>query len=420
MTTSTSERPTPQVGDVCASRDEMRALPLGSTITSIRSGTVMTRTSDGYLITKKGTNAPTRVREGDPRLIHGLNPGLWRVTTVEAPTEAVAAGPVDYNEETPCLIETLMQFKMRWRSMISAQASYSGVEDRTMDAAFIRLRVPPMDVLALSPGMPINLYDQRLMRRLPAYSVVAVGDPRDRATFGMWGVPSPNSTIDYLTRLAGAVGANRERCGWVESIPGVPRAPWVDEVGGLTSGAEIAAFKDSAWGVGWEVKEERDWCAEYEAAMRRSGVYADPNRVPQMITAEQVKALPVGAIVKYEGRFGQMRFYRRDDASTNPAGTVGIAGNVDGHWALMTELLWDAQHEAARLAIPVTGAEDLDMMPLGSVMRTSPTARRRWTKTIFGTGQHKYWTDGEAHYNSTDFDFDDGAGYVITEIGAGQ
>lgn len=348
----------PRTGDTIVARPQFGVLPVGSIITSSSGRTALTRTEDGY-----------RSQNGNAKDMTTLRLNYYRVTHV--PGEQV-----DESEET--MLEssaptmTLDQFKQRFRTLIVAASNYNGISPTVTQRALRRMEVPEYDP---QPGMYVCYRDSELYNSLPDGTVLTFGeDPADYLNYAVY-IRRNGS----LTKCLGGWRDNGSDAFFtyrVLQVPGVE--PGVLAAAGSESELEaVYEFRKMAWETGWQVKLDQSWCGTYEECMRRAGVDESAVSVDTgTISAEEVAALPAGTVLRFRPTPTHSVLYRRDDAAGNPARTRRIAGNVPGSWARQMAVVWLS---GQTMAIPILSHEEMDAMPVGTVIG-EVGARQRWTK----------------------------------------
>lgn len=158
-------------------------------------------------------------------------------------------------------VETLTQYKQRFRTIVIGRACASGVSRTPVRQA---LRVLDVEDPVLRLGMWVHTRDENIVSILPGGTLAVTGDPEDFARFGVfrWGGGS-------FVPLMGGVARPGWRCFKVVGFPeGTHALEWPDEV----PGEGIREFKERALEIGDRTRSDHSWCGDYQNAMGRAGI----------------------------------------------------------------------------------------------------------------------------------------------------
>lgn len=318
--------------------------------------------------------------------------GWWRVSNttnedqslqVDAPERGFSMG--GYNRVLslpepaghPTTFESVNQFMWKFRQhTIAAAANHLG-DPRMATRVLDRLGITG-DNFPIGTGVPIaNDYDRD---QLPEGTVIYKGNPKQVRSFGAFvkrgdhwrhllgdAIHLASADQTFVDTLAGAV---------VEVDWNKPAAePDVDA---------INRFKGLAWREGYREKTSQSWCSTFESVMSRIGIDAsyerhllvtsDGLRCGSPVTVEQVRALPVGSVVKWADPEGERWVYfMRTEAATNRAGTRRIFGyspegvpTPSGHYSSTGMMLeWCPDFGDMRVTMPRV-TDLFEKMPLGT------------------------------------------------------
>lgn len=355
--------PVLSVGDRITTREQLEALPLGAIVQTRTGRTTYTREERGLVSTPGGRVRDfSPVRSGSHFLIVHL-PG--------SPAEPEEIG--DTTEVTPIGgSETLEQYKQRFRTIVYGSAYQSGVSTVPLDRAMEKLSVVLHNH---TPGMHVAYSDSSLMNSMPRGATLEIGrDPSDFNGYAVYGKDQNGGFI----RLVGGAGIDEAATLRLLSIPDVEPAEWATAEAGLEDREAIRAFMRQAWQLGLKAKSENQWCGEYEAAMSRAGINeAVGSDTEPGLSAEEVAALPEGTYVRFAADASASVIYKRDDRADNPAKTRRVAGSLPGAWIENGMVKLWSPDDRTGLRFSVHSAEEMDAMPLGTVVTDRSS---RWTK----------------------------------------
>lgn len=389
----------PAMGVSLSSHDQMRALPSGSIITSRAGRTSYVRDETGFRGESNGRHRTVDSMRTDD---------FYRVTFVPG-----VAAEVDTTEQSPTVaetvggMETLEQYKQRFRTVVYGSQQGAGVSRTPIDRAMAKMGVGEP---RLSPGMVVCMSDSDLIQSLPLSTVLVVGeDPSDWAKYGVY----VRTTAGYVERWIGGFDSDGHAQMRVIQMPGVEAEEWTQATGSESEREAIKQFKKEAWELGKRAKNDQGWCGEYEAAMSRVGIDETSLFIAEKgLSAEEVAALPQGTILRYLTSNTESVLYRRDDEANNPAKTKRIGGSLGGSWSPdHNVVMWTPD---TPMNVSIACVQEMDGMPVGTVIGQASQRWERRSEAMAGDSRRVWFSQGDTSYGYRSSQFSPtGMSYVV-------
>ena len=227
--------------------------------------------------------------------------------------------------------ETIERVKWRFRTGALSAAESHGVSVTTVENSLHQMGAG-RDDLSVTLGRGVKVGNAHDRDSLPEGSIIYSGTPDVPASFAVFAkknrqwvhILGERTYLDAETVIE-SVGGNRER------------PAWLDREGTEEDAEAIRQFKAVAWRVGYELKRANGWCGTYEDIVHRLGVTQADTRVAaaggltegMRVLGEQAMSLPLGSLLWWQHSQSPdtWALYRRDNASTNRAGTVKVVGS---------------------------------------------------------------------------------------------
>lgn len=266
---------------------------------------------------------------------------------------------------------SLAQWKWRWLDNAYYSAEQAGVGYNTIAAGAEAAGIDEVEDFPAGAGIVIRSRWGR--DRLPAGSVVQVGEPTSTRTYGVLRKRTGDDYELILGRNTAIHGAKVV----VLSVPDGTIAAWYTEPGTEEEQADISRWKARAWRVGWKVKIANSWCNTYESYMAQAGFTADVLReakyeglgIGDRVPPEQAAALPERSVLRWRHSqdSNQFAWFERVNGVVNRAMTHRLFGSdgVNRHYASSMEVLWIADEERRDWTIPIS-EEEVACLPPGA------------------------------------------------------
>lgn len=258
---------------------------------------------------------------------------------------------------------SLAQWKWRWLDNAYYSAEQAGVGYNTIQAGAEAADIDETEDFPSGAGMVIRSRWGR--DRLPAGSVVQVGEPSHTRTYGVLRKRVGDDYEMILGRNTAIHGAKIT----VLSVPDGTIAVWYTQPGTEEEQSEISRWKAKAWRVGWKVKIANSWCNTYESYMSQAGFTADVLReakyeglaIGDRVPPEQAAALPERSVLRWRHSHDENQFawFERVNGVVNRSMTHRLFGSdgVNRHYATSMEILWIADEDRQQWSIPINHQE---------------------------------------------------------------
>lgn len=251
---------------------------------------------------------------------------------------------------------SLQQYQWKYRTHAVASAVDHGVGMQQVHRAMEELGVRLGTDFPLGHGVPIVPSVDH--EALPVGTQVMVGHPARVETFGLFVKATPRNGFTWVLGDQRSLPTRAV----IAEIPGVEGQPeWMTAPAAADADEAILHFKAQAYRVGFKVKRNNSWCDTYDRLMAQVGVKRDVlsqikhhgMAVGDTVDSVNAMMLPVGSLLMWRSSEFPDVFavYRREDASTNRAGTrrvLGVKGEHDlrlGHMKDRMTVGWIANDE---------------------------------------------------------------------------
>lgn len=216
---------------------------------------------------------------------------------------------------------------------------YNGVSMATVQSQLAAIQAGPDDFPFVTGMRLCGNYDRD---RLPHGSVVAVGDPSNFETFGLFQYNEQTGRWNHI------LGRNSQiqPAVWVVQVGGQEVEPdWITAPAEPDLAGQIALFKAKTWTAGIRAKSEQQWCSTLESILRRYDITAtcarnvpvDGFMVGQTVDALGASLTPEGTLLTHSTEAGGWAWFKRDtERGRNTARTIRIAsggGLIVGNYA---------------------------------------------------------------------------------------
>jgi len=225
------------INEYLTEQNQFVSLPVGSRVYDCNYGHRYLLTGDGWVPTDGGPAEPTTLR---------WERNKYQLTYI----------PYDKPE-------TLRQYQWRYMQVCLQGAESHSIDDDTVQSAFDEMGLP---VLEPGPGAVVRSW--RTRADLPEGTLVFTGDPEEWQGFNVYRKAADGT----WRRVLGDDGTlNNRGTTTVVSIPGQDETPaWITQRPTKAQAAMVAKFKQVAWRVGREFKEDNEWCGTYEAVVAQA------------------------------------------------------------------------------------------------------------------------------------------------------
>lgn len=311
-----------------------------------------------------------------------------RSAIIEMPAEISLTGDDTVGVEVTLRQETAPEYLQRFETTMWGAAVTHGVSTESHDAAMDALGVPKStDPNTWCVGMAVWGTDNRLLNALPRGTLLEYGhDPERFSAYGVFSVSAAGGTTRVLGGATFPNGLLRVKAFPPGTTIGDGR--WR----GRVHDDEVRRVHDTkamCYQEGMRVKRRHRWCETFEACLELADIpRSGPGDPPQVLTAEEVSALPVNTVVRVSN-LGESVLLVRDDRMTNPARTRRAGGSVPGDWAAANNVV--VRTPGQRMNIPTGTLAEMDGMPDGTILSGGGTAYTKRGLT---------WANGAYNYNS--------------------